>query len=110
MSVLQSFRKHAYSVLLVYLFAELLLVGLATVYYSLGFIKYLSRAGFTVSLYAVVILIPFAVLAVSFDRQAVAEQTEWTPSRLYYLIGVPVVFNIVLLGQYIYTRRKYVQQ
>jgi len=109
MGILQSFRKHAYRMLLVYLFAELLLVGLATVYYNLGFINYLPRSGFTVPLYAVVILIPFAVLAVSFDRQAVAEQTEWTPSRLYYLIGVPVIFNIVLLGQYIYTRRKYVQ-
>jgi len=109
MGVLQSFRKYAYQVLLVYLFAELFLVGLATVYYNLGFIKYLPQAVITVPLYAVVILIPFAVLAVSFDRQAVAEQTEWTPSRLYYLIGVPVVFNIVLLGQYIYTRRRYVQ-
>ncbi|PSQ53997.1 hypothetical protein BRD20_00165 [Halobacteriales archaeon SW_8_65_20] len=109
MDVLQSFRKHAYSVLLAYLFAELLFIGLVIIYYNLGFIKYLPQAVITVPLYTVVILIPFTVLAVSFDRQAVAEQTEWTPSRLYYLIGVPVIFNIVLLGQYIYTRRKYVQ-
>lgn len=46
-------------------------------------------------------------IAVYFDRQYVASLTEWTPSKLYYLMIFPFFINTILAIAYIYNRHRY---
>ena len=47
-------------------------------------------------------------VAVYFDRQYVASVSEWTPSKLYYLMIIPSIVNVILAIAYSYYRHKYV--
>lgn len=47
-------------------------------------------------------------IAVYFDRQYVASTSEWTPSKLYYLMIIPSFVNVILAIVYSYNRHKYV--
>ena len=107
MGLPRSFQERSHEILIGYLLAEIAFIILAVSYPGLS--QYIPYVTLTVSVYVVFALIPFAVLAIHFDRQIVADRTEWTPSRVYYLIGVPVVFNLVLLVQYLYRRRTYIR-
>lgn len=47
-------------------------------------------------------------IAVYFDRQYLAAVSEWTPSKLYYLMIIPFLVNVILAIVYSYQRHKYV--
>lgn len=47
-------------------------------------------------------------LAVHFDRKYVASVSEWTPSKLYYLMIIPSLVNVILAIAYSYNRHKHV--
>jgi len=45
-----------------------------------------------------------AVVALHVDRQYVARHSDWTPSRVYYLLGIPTVVTMVVTVVYVYRR------
>ena len=47
-------------------------------------------------------------IAVYFDRQYVTTVSEWTPSKLYYLMIIPSIVNVIPAIAYSYNRHKYV--
>lgn len=55
-----------------------------------------------------VVLSLMVPVAVYFDRRFLAFVSEWQPSRLYYLMVVPVSVSTILAIVYIYKRHKYV--
>jgi hypothetical protein len=54
-------------------------------------------------------VVPLAVAlpllyALSVDRQYVSQRSDWTPSRLYYLMSVPSLFATLVAVVYVFRR------
>lgn len=45
-------------------------------------------------------------VALHYDRKYVAENSEWRPSRWYYLGFLPGYLGLVFVGYYVYKRRE----
>lgn len=110
MRVVQLLREHAHTILRGYLAVQLSYICISIGYLNLGLSQYLPFGTLFVLVCSVYVYIPLAIVAMRYDRQAVASRTEWTPSRYYYLSFVPVLFNLVPLVQYLHRRRNYARE
>lgn len=95
-----AFEMHPTAVTVSYLF----LVGTFFVYAGIGILQILP---FPLAVVFGVIFVVFWLgypIALYYDRKYVAEQSDWNPSRLYYLGILPGYRGLAAVGHYLYKR------
>lgn len=99
-------RRWAWAIIGLHLIVEVIFIGLAIAYLNLGFSTQLPAASYRWGLYLLYALVPLAAIGFAIDRNVVADETGWTPSRAYYLLSLPFVFNIAISAHYLYRRHQ----
>jgi hypothetical protein len=94
------------SVILFYLVVEIVAIVTSVAYLQFGLSTVVPPAMYKWPLYAVNGLIPLVAVAFIADRRFLSRRANWTPTRLYLLGIIPIVFNVVVFVHYLYNRHR----